>query len=106
MGSAPTLTIGVPVFNGAAYLEAAVESVLEQSFGDFEMIISDNASTDDTGAICRALVARDTRVTYRRNAENVGSRRTSTCSFRSLAGACSSGRPPTTSCGPATWSDA
>ncbi len=72
MGSVPTLTIGVPVFNMATYLEEAVESVLTQSFRDLELIISDNASTDDTEAIGRALAARDPRVTYRRNAKNVG----------------------------------
>jgi glycosyltransferase involved in cell wall biosynthesis len=72
MGSAPTLTVGVPVYNMGTYLEAAVESVLAQSFRDLELIISDNASTDDTEAVGRALAARDPRVTYRRNTENVG----------------------------------
>ena len=72
MGSAPTLTVGVPVYNMGTYLEAAVESVLAQSFRDLELIISDNASTDGTAEICRAFAARDTRVTYRRNAEDVG----------------------------------
>jgi glycosyltransferase involved in cell wall biosynthesis len=71
-GSEPMLTIGVPVYNGSTYLAAAVESVLLQSFRDFELIISDNASTDDTESIGRALAARDPRVTYRRNAANVG----------------------------------
>lgn len=56
----------------AAYLETAVESVLAQSFRDLELIVSDNASTDDTEAIGRPLAARDPRVTYRRNARNVG----------------------------------
>jgi glycosyltransferase involved in cell wall biosynthesis len=68
----PTLTIGLPVYNGARYLEGAVESILEQSFGDFELIISDNASSDGTEAVCRALATRDPRVSYRRNARNVG----------------------------------
>ena len=72
MGSAPTLTVGVPVFNMGAYLEAAVESILSQSFADFEVIISDNASTDETESVGRALAARDSRVTYRRNPENLG----------------------------------
>jgi glycosyltransferase involved in cell wall biosynthesis len=72
MAEGPKLTIGVPVFNGATYLEAAVESILGQSFDDFELIISDNASTDDTEAIGRRLAARDRRVAYRRNATNVG----------------------------------
>ncbi len=71
-GSAPTLTIGLPVYNGAKYVAAAVESVLAQSFRDFELIISDNASTDDTESIGRAFAARDPRVAYRRNARNVG----------------------------------
>lgn len=68
----PTLTIGLPVYNGERYLELAVESVLEQSFGDFEVIISDNASTDGTEAIGRAAAERDVRVTYRQNARNLG----------------------------------
>lgn len=72
MSSEPTLTIGLPVFNGARYLQETLESVLSQSFTDFEVVISDNASTDDTEAIGRAAAARDLRVTYRRNAENVG----------------------------------
>ena len=71
-GSAPTLTIGLPVYNGSRYVAAAVESVLAQSFRDFELIISDNASTDDTESIGRAFAARDPRVAYRRNARNVG----------------------------------
>src|SRR6478752_913724 len=58
MAEGPKLTIGVPVYNGATYLEAAVESILGQSFDDFELIISDNASTDDTEAIGRRLAAR------------------------------------------------
>ncbi len=69
---APTLTVGLPVFNGGPYLEATVESVLTQSFQDLELVISDNASTDETEAIGRAAAARDARVTYRRNATNVG----------------------------------
>jgi glycosyltransferase involved in cell wall biosynthesis len=72
MGSAPALTIGMPVYNGATYVADAIKSILEQSFRDFELIISDNASTDDTESICRAFAARDTRVTYRRNMQNVG----------------------------------
>lgn len=72
MGSAPTVTLGLPVYNGEKYLEAAVESILGQSFRDFELIISDNASSDGTETIGRAQAARDPRVTYRRNAQNVG----------------------------------
>ena len=69
---APILTIGLPVYNGARYLEASVDSILSQSFRDLELIISDNASTDDTEAIGRALTGRDPRVRYLRNDANVG----------------------------------
>jgi len=72
MRAAPTLTVGLPVFNGAPFLEATVESVLGQSFRDFELLISDNASTDETEAIGRAVAAADPRVTYRRNVTNLG----------------------------------
>jgi len=68
----PRVTIGVPVFNGERYLGTAVESVLAQSFGDFELIISDNASSDGTEEIGRGFAARDARVVYRRNRRNVG----------------------------------
>ena len=44
----PLLSIGMPVYNGERYVEESIESILEQSFTDFELIISDNASTDST----------------------------------------------------------
>jgi glycosyltransferase involved in cell wall biosynthesis len=69
---APILTIGLPVFNGARFIEASVESILSQSFSDLELIISDNASTDDTEAVSRTIAGRDSRVTYHRNASNIG----------------------------------
>lgn len=71
-GTGPRITIGVPVFNGERYLAAALESVLGQSFDDFELIISDNASIDGTEEIGRGFAARDSRVVYRRNRRNVG----------------------------------
>jgi len=69
---APILTIGLPVYNGARYLATSVDSILSQSFRDLELIISDNASSDDTEAIGRSLVGRDPRVRYLRNDANVG----------------------------------
>lgn len=69
---APRVSIGLPVYNGERYLAAAIESVLDQTYEDFELIICDNASTDGTEAICRAYAARDPRVHYRRNPQNVG----------------------------------
>jgi glycosyltransferase involved in cell wall biosynthesis len=66
------LSVGMPVYNGAGHLRAALEGVLAQSFGDFELVICDNASTDQTEAICREAAGRDRRIRYCRNAENVG----------------------------------
>jgi hypothetical protein len=71
-GPAPRVSIGLPVYNGARYLPAAVEALLSQTFTDFELILCDNASTDQTQAVCTAFAARDPRVRYHRNAENIG----------------------------------
>jgi len=68
----PRVSVGVPVYNGEAYLAEALDSVLEQSFCDFEVIISDNGSTDRTEEICRAYAARDPRITYLRHEKNRG----------------------------------
>ena len=70
--SLPTISIGLPVYNGERYLAKSIESLLSQSFGDFELIISDNASTDRTGEICRDFAARDKRIRYYRNEVNLG----------------------------------
>ena len=67
-----TVTIGMPVFNGANYVAEAVDSILAQTFGDLELVISDNASTDATEEICRGLAARDRRIRYLRQPPNVG----------------------------------
>jgi glycosyltransferase involved in cell wall biosynthesis len=68
----PKVSIGLPVFNGERYLGEAVDSLLAQTFGDFELILSDNASTDATGALCRQYADRDARVRYHRNDRNLG----------------------------------
>lgn len=62
----------MPVHNGEKYLPAALDSLLGQTFADFELIISDNASTDRTEAICRDYAARDSRIRYSRNDKNIG----------------------------------
>jgi glycosyltransferase involved in cell wall biosynthesis len=69
---APLVSIGLPVLNGARYLGEALDSLLTQTFEDFELVISDNASTDATEEICRSYAARDARVRYRRSACNLG----------------------------------
>jgi glycosyltransferase involved in cell wall biosynthesis len=68
----PKVTIGMPVYNGERFVEEALQSLLGQTFGDFELIVSDNASTDRTGSICRDYAARDPRIHYICNKTNVG----------------------------------
>lgn len=72
MTGIPPLCIGLPVYDGEAYLPAALDSLLSQSFGDFQVVISDNASTDATAEICRDIAARDPRLRYSRTARNIG----------------------------------
>jgi glycosyltransferase involved in cell wall biosynthesis len=69
---APLVSIGMPVFNGENFVHKAIDSVLAQSFTDFELIICDNASDDATGEICRRYAVRDRRVRYVRNPRNIG----------------------------------
>lgn len=66
VGSTPRVTIGLPVRNGARYLERQVDSILAQDFTDFELVISDNASSDATEQICRRYAEQDDRVRYHR----------------------------------------
>ena len=68
----PKVSIGMPVYNREPYIRAVLDAVLGQTYTDFELIISDNASTDKTEAICREYAARDSRIRYVRNATNLG----------------------------------
>lgn len=68
----PLVTVGMPVYNGENFLEQAIDSVLCQTFTDFELIISDNASTDKTAEICSAYASQDSRIRYYRNEDNIG----------------------------------
>jgi glycosyltransferase involved in cell wall biosynthesis len=72
---APIVSIGLPVYNGARFLGEAIESLLGQTYRDFELIVSDNASTDATAAICARYAARDARIRYIRQQENIGAPR-------------------------------
>lgn len=73
MAAGPTkLAIGLPVYNGEHYLARSIESILSQTFGDFVLIISDNASTDRTAEICHEFTRRDKRVHYNRSPVNLG----------------------------------
>src|SRR5262245_29456275 len=67
------VSIGMPVYNEERYIEQALQSLLSQSVENFELIISDNASTDRTGEICLAYAAKDPRVRYYRMETNLGS---------------------------------
>jgi len=71
-GPVPRVSIGLPVYNGESHLARALDSLLGQSMGDFEVIVSDNHSTDATEAICRDYAARDPRIRYCRNERNRG----------------------------------
>lgn len=72
MPANPRVSIGLPVYNGEKYLREALESILSQTYTDFELIISDNASTDRTQQICLSYAAKDNRIRYIRNKRNVG----------------------------------
>lgn len=68
----PRLSIGLPVYNGDQYLEVTLRSLLAQTYQDYKLIISDNASTDRTEEICRTYVSQDKRIHYFRNERNIG----------------------------------
>lgn len=69
---APTVSIGLPVFNGDPRLRAVLDALLSQTYRDFELIVSDNASSDNTADICLDYAKRDARIKYFRQAENIG----------------------------------
>lgn len=68
----PQVTIGLPVYNGEAFIARAIESILSQTYQDLELIIMDNCSTDGTKDICEQYLGQDPRVRYFRHDENVG----------------------------------
>jgi glycosyltransferase involved in cell wall biosynthesis len=68
----PLVSIGLPVFNGDRFLEKALRALQEQTFGDFELIVCDNASTDRTPEILADLAATDRRLKVVRNPRNIG----------------------------------
>jgi glycosyltransferase involved in cell wall biosynthesis len=78
----PLVSVGIPTFNRAAKLARAAESVLAQTHRHLELVISDNASCDDTESLCRAISERDTRVRYLRSEVNRGP----TANFNTLFG--------------------
>jgi glycosyltransferase involved in cell wall biosynthesis len=69
------LSVGMPAYNSANWIEAAISSILSQTMTDFELIVSDNASTDGTYEICERIARQDPRVRLLRNAVNIGANR-------------------------------
>jgi glycosyltransferase involved in cell wall biosynthesis len=72
MAKAPTVSVVMPAYNTAKYLKNAIESVLQQTFADFEFIIVDDCSTDGTGAIADEYAKGDSRVVVLHNEKNIG----------------------------------
>ena len=72
MSTNPLVSIGLFLYNGDRFLAAAIESILNQTFKDFELIISDNCSTDRSEEICRKYAAQDDRIRYYRADRNMG----------------------------------
>lgn len=72
MSAPPPVSVGMPVYNGEQFVGEAIDAILAQTFADFELVVSDNASTDGTAEICREAARRDPRVRYVRADENRG----------------------------------
>jgi glycosyltransferase involved in cell wall biosynthesis len=68
----PLVSVGLPVYNGAPFIERALDSLLAQDFDDLEIVICDNASEDSTAKICTAYAERDPRIRFHSNPENLG----------------------------------
>ena len=86
MNTSPKVSIGMPVRNGLPYLKEAIESLLAQTYGDFELIISDNASDDGTAEVCAGYARRDSRIRLLRNPENAGAAENYNRVFREARG--------------------
>ena len=74
MSLEPKVSIGIPVFNGEKYLRRRLDSIIEQTFTNYEIIISDNASTDMTSTICEEYLKRSPKIKYIRQKMNIGFR--------------------------------
>lgn len=71
-GRKPLVSIGLPIYNGEAFVRKAIDTLLAQTFEDFELIVSDNASTDSTPSILADYADRDSRVVIHRQPRNIG----------------------------------
>lgn len=71
------VSIGLPVYNGGAYISQALDSLLAQTYKKFQIIVCDNSSTDRAEEICRHNAERDSRIRHFRNPKNLGAGRNS-----------------------------
>ena len=107
MATQPRICIGVPVYNGGSLFAEMIESLLAQTFGDFEIFIADNCSTDDTAEVAQGFAERDRRVHYHGNATNIGaSPNFNLHSNWPESATISSGRRTTISISQPTWKNA
>ena len=82
----PRVSVGLPVYNGERYIAETLDSILAQTFDDFEVIVCDNASRDRTEEICRVYAARDSRIRYVRNSTNLGAAKNYRLAFELSSG--------------------
>ena len=82
----PLVSVAMPVYNGEPYIADAIRCVLNQTYNHLELVISDNASTDNTEQICREFAEKDDRVVYVRNSSNIGAAKNYNQAFRRTSG--------------------
>jgi glycosyltransferase involved in cell wall biosynthesis len=82
----PLVSVAMPVFNGEPFVTEAIRCVLNQTYDKLELVISDNASTDNTEPICREFAEKDDRVVYVRNQTNIGAAKNYNQAFRRTTG--------------------
>lgn len=99
--SGPRVSIGVPVYNGQKYIRFTLDSLIAQTFGDFEVIVTDNCSTDTTPQIVQEYAARDARVKYFVNSQNIGPARNYNRSVELASGEYFKWNPADDVCAPA-----
>lgn len=85
-GEQPLVSIGLPVYNGGAYLEESIRSLLGQTYKNIELIICDNLSTDGTHEVCERAARLDDRVRYHRNSDNIGGAKNHNLTFEMARG--------------------
>ena len=71
MNSQALVSVGIPVFNGAKTIKNVLYSILNQTYDNIEIIISDNASTDNTEEVCKKIALKDKRISFYKQTENI-----------------------------------